>query len=94
MTLDELKQIDRNTLTVAEVAKFLHLDPQLIRDQASSEPRYLGFPICKAGHSWKIPKAGFIAWFTGQLPVMQVVSSNQLFRGFEQMGLVEESDAN
>ena len=89
MTLDELQRIDSNVLTVKQVAEFLRLDPQLIRDQAGEEPRYLGFPICKAGKSWKIPKLGFIAWVLGQVPIMQVVSSNQLFRGFEQMGIAE-----
>ena len=87
MTLAELESIDRNTLTVQEVAKFLGLSPQLIRDQASRDPRFLGFPICQAGHSWKIPKLGFINWYKGQMPIMQVVSSNKLFKEFEQMGL-------
>ena len=92
MTFEELQRIDRNTLTVKEVSEFLGLSPQLIRDQASRDPKYLGFPICQAGHSWKIPKMGFIAWVMGQIPIMQIVSSNRLFKGFEQMGLAEGSD--
>ena len=94
MTFEELQQIDGNLLTVKQVSEFLNCDPQLIRDQAEREPRYLGFPISKIGHSYKIPKMGFLAWVRGQIPIMQVVSSNQLFRGFEQMGLSEGSDAN
>ena len=94
MTFEELQRIDRNTLTVKEVSEFLGLSPQLIRDQASRDPRLLGFPICQAGHSWKIPRLGFITWILGQQPVMQVVSSNQLFKGFEMMGFSERSDVS
>lgn len=94
MTLEELQRIDSNILTVKQVSEFLNCDPQLIRDQAEREPKYLGFPISKIGHSYKIPKLGFVAWVLGQIPVMQVVSSNQLFRGFEQMGLTEGSGSN
>ena len=60
MTLEELKETEGNVLTVKQVAEFLGKDPQVIRDQAEREPKYLGFPICKAGHSYCIPKTGFI----------------------------------
>ena len=70
MTLAEMENLDRNTLTVKEVAEFLGKDPQVIRDQAEREPKYLGFPICKAGHSYCIPRLGFIAWVKGLQPIM------------------------
>lgn len=70
MTLAELENIDCNTLTVKQVADFLGKDPQVIRDQAEREPKYLGFPICKAGHSYCVPKAGFINWYTGRTPII------------------------
>lgn len=70
MTLDELERIEGNVLTVKQVAQFLGKDPQVIRDQADAEPKYLGFPICKAGHSYCIPKAGFLNWYRGMTPVM------------------------
>lgn len=70
MTLDDLKAMTCNTLTVKQVAEFLCKDPQVIRDQAEREPRYLGFPICKAGHSYCIPRIGFINWYTGQTPMI------------------------
>ena len=69
MTLSELEQMTTNTLTVKQVAEFLQKDPQVIRDQAEREPRCLGFPICKAGHSYCIPRIGFIAWVKGLQPV-------------------------
>lgn len=65
MTLADIESMDSNTLTVKQVAEFLGKDPQVIRDQAEREPKYLGFPICKAGHSYSIPRIGFINWVTG-----------------------------
>ena len=87
MTLAEIEAMTCNTLSVKQVAEFLGKDPQLIRDQASREPRYLGFPICQAGHSWCIPRIGFLNWYKGLTPIMEVVSSNELFKMFERCGL-------
>jgi len=70
MTLKEIEELDSNTLTVKQVAEFLGKDPQVIRDQAEREPKYLGFPICKAGHSYTIPRLGFINWFKGMTPML------------------------
>lgn len=87
MTLKEIESLDRDFLTVAEVAGCIHCEPQLIRDEATKTPKYLGFPISKVGHSFKIPKEGFVNWAKGMIPVMQIVSSNELFRSFEKNGL-------
>lgn len=65
MTLADIESMDSNTLTVKQVAEFLGKDPQTIRDQAEREQKHLGFPICKAGHSYTIPRIGFINWVTG-----------------------------
>jgi len=70
MTVEELESMTCNTLTVKQVAEFLGKDPQVIRDQAEREPKYLGFPICKAGHSYCIPRIGFINWVRGMTPVI------------------------
>ena len=70
MTLADIEQMTCNTLTVKQVATFLGKDPQVIRDQAEREPKYLGFPICKAGRSYSIPRIGFIAWAKGMTPVI------------------------
>ena len=70
MTLADIESMTSNTLTVKQVAEFLGKDPQVIRDQAEREPRYLGFPICKAGHSWCIPRIGFITWVKGMTPIL------------------------
>ena len=73
MTLAELESMECNTLTVRQVAEFLGKDPQIIRDQAEREPRFLGFPICKAGHSYCIPRIGFIAWVKGMVPIIAYI---------------------
>lgn len=70
MTLQELEAVEGNVLTVKQVAEFLGKDPQIIRDQAEREPKHLGFPICKAGHSYCIPKDGFINWYKGMTPMI------------------------
>ena len=87
MTIEQIEAMDCNVLPVKVVAEFLGCDAQLIRDEASKTPKYLGFPIAKVGHSYKIPKEGFLNWVRGFIPVMQIVSSNELFRSFERSGL-------
>ena len=77
MTLSELEAMDCNVLTVKQVAEFLGKDPQIIRDQAEREPKYLGFPICKAGHSYCIPRMGFIAWVTGKTPIIAYINEKE-----------------
>ena len=74
MTIEELEAMDSNVLTVKQVAEFLGKDPQTIRDQAEREPKYLGFPICKAGHSWCVPRLGFICWVKGMTPVIAYIT--------------------
>ena len=87
MTIAEIEKLDRDFLTVQEVSECIHCEPQLIRDEAKKDPKFLGFPISKIGHSYKIPREGFVNWAKGMIPVMQVVSSNELFRSFERSGI-------
>ena len=75
MTVQEMEDMTCNTLTVAQVAEFLGKDPQVIRDQAEREPKYLGFPICKAGRSYCIPRLGFLAWVKGMIPVIAMITN-------------------
>ena len=72
MKIEDIEAMDCNMLTVKQVAEFMKCDPQLIRDQAEREPKYLGFPISKIRHSYKIPRLGFIAWVKGNIPVVVV----------------------
>ena len=69
-SIEDIECMDCNVLTVKFVADFLGKDPQVIRDQAERDPRFLGFPICKAGHSYCIPRIGFINWYKGMTPIL------------------------
>lgn len=70
MTLKEIEALDKDFLTVAEVAGCLHADPQVVRDQAQTCPRFLGFNISQFGHAFRIPRLAFIAWAKGEIPQM------------------------
>lgn len=72
MRLAEIEMLDRDFLTVAEVASCIKCDPQSVRDQAEMNPQYLGFNIAKIGHSYKIPRLAFVAWMKGQIPIVAV----------------------
>ena len=74
MTLAEIEKLDRDYLTVAEVASCLHYDAQIVRDQAERDPKFLGFNISKCGHSFKIPRLAFIAWMKGEIPIIAIHS--------------------
>lgn len=60
MTLDDIRKIDREFLTPAQVAEVLGCDPQGIRVWARQRPEGLGFPVCLVGSRIKIPKVPFL----------------------------------
>lgn len=60
ITLDNLKNIDRDCLTAAQVAPVIGADPSMIRWQAHHEREALGFPVIVIGTRIKIPKIPFI----------------------------------
>ena len=66
MTLDDLRKIDREFLTPAQVAEILGCDPQGIRVWARQRPEGLGFPVCIVGSRTKIPRRAFVAWMEGK----------------------------
>lgn len=66
MTLDDIKAIDREFLTPAQVAEVLGCDPQGIRVWARQRPEGLGFPVCLVGSRIKIPRRAFVAWMDGK----------------------------
>lgn len=70
MRLSEIENLDRDFLTVKEVAECMKCEPQLIRDQAEANPKFLGFSISKFGHAFRIPRLAFVAWMKGETPVM------------------------
>lgn len=66
MSLDDLKRIDREFLTPAQVAEVLGCDPHGIRVWARQRPEGLGFPVCVVGSRTKIPKRPFIQFMEGK----------------------------
>ena len=66
MTLDDIKAIDREFLTPAQVAEILNCSAHGIRIWARQTPEQLGFPVCVIGHRTKIPRRAFIAWMEGK----------------------------
>ena len=66
MTLSEIKQLDRETVTPADIADLLGCDPQAIRVTARTKPELLGFPVVVVGHRTKIPRQAFIDFWEGR----------------------------
>ena len=60
MTLDDIKSMDRETITPAIAAAVIGCDPQGIRIAAHEEPQSLGFPVMVMGSRTKIPRRAFI----------------------------------
>lgn len=65
MTLDDVRQLDKATLTPAEAAAVLGVSPQLLRIQARQQPERLGFPVTVIGRRVLIPRLAFIAAMEG-----------------------------
>ena len=60
MTLQDIENMQKPTLDIAEVASVLDSWPQTLRCQAQEDPRKLGFPVIVQGSRVKIPRLGFI----------------------------------
>ena len=60
MRAADLISIDRDWLTVAQVAAVMGCDPDTIRGQARTCPELLGFPVSCQGKMVKIPKLPFL----------------------------------
>lgn len=60
MTLDDLKRLDREFLTPAQVAEVLNCSAQGVRIWSRQRPEQLGFPVCIIGSRIKIPRRPFL----------------------------------
>ena len=67
MTIQDLKELDKDILTPGDIAPILGCDPNVIRFQAKQDIKQLGFPASKIGTRIKIPRLAFIKWFEGEL---------------------------
>ena len=62
MTLKELRELEREYLTAAQIAGVLGSDPQTIRVAARVDPQRLGFPVVVIGSRVKIPRVPFLRY--------------------------------
>lgn len=60
MTLTEIINSTKETLTPGDVAPVLNCDPHSIRVQARDCPERLGFPVVRVGSRTKIPRQQFL----------------------------------
>ena len=65
MTIQDIKNMDKEILTPGDVAPVLGCDPNIIRFQAKQDISQLGFPAAKIGSRIKIPRLAFVKWFEG-----------------------------
>lgn len=63
MTIQDIKNMDKEILTPGDIAPILNCDPNVIRLQAAKDIKALGFPASKIGTRVKIPRRAFINWF-------------------------------
>lgn len=66
MTLNEIRNLDREYLVPREVAPILGCDPQDVRVAAKQRPELLGFNVAVVGSRVKIPRLAFIRWMEGE----------------------------
>lgn len=60
MTLEDIKDIDREFLLPREVAEILKCDPHTVRVWARQRPESMGFPVIVVGSRVKIPRLPFL----------------------------------
>lgn len=65
MTLEDIKNLDREFLTPAQVADILRCDQQDLRVTARQRPDLIGFNFTFVGTRMKIPRRAFIRWVEG-----------------------------
>ena len=67
MTEQEIRSSTKPMLTCHDIAKCVGIANTRIRAQAQKDASKLGFPVCAAGNSVRIPRRAFIAWLDGNL---------------------------
>lgn len=60
MTINDIKQSDKDILTCADVSEVLKCDPYTLHVQAQQRPDMLGFPVICVGNRVKIPRKSFL----------------------------------
>lgn len=65
MTLAEVKSTNRTYLTMNDIGTLVGIRPDTLLWQARQDPKLLGFPVCVAGDTVRIPKGAFLDWLLG-----------------------------
>lgn len=65
MTVSELRKIPRTYLTTTDIGTLIGIRPDTLSHQARTDPSRLGFPVCVAGDTVRIPKWAFLDWLLG-----------------------------
>ena len=66
MTIEDIRNSDKEILTPGVISPILECDPNIIRRQAKEDIKQLGFPASKIGSRIKIPRKAFIDWYEGK----------------------------
>ena len=65
MTIEEIKNSSRTYLTVCDIGKIVGIRPDKLRYQALTDSTKLGFPVCVADKTVRIPRVAFLTWMNG-----------------------------
>ena len=66
MTLEEVRQSNRDCLTAVDIAPIVGAGPVTIRAWARECPEKLGFPVIVLGSRVRIPRLAFLRFFEGE----------------------------
>lgn len=66
MTMNDIRQSDKDILTPSDIADVMGSHPQTIIISAREHPEMIGYPFAFHGNRMKIPRIGFINWFDGK----------------------------
>lgn len=65
MTIADIKSMPRTYLTMNDICTLIGIRPDTLLFQARTDPSRLGFPVCVAGDTVRIPKGAFLDWLLG-----------------------------
>ena len=65
MTVAEVKALDRTYLTMSDIGTLIGIRPDTLLWQARKDSSSLGFPVCVAGDTVRVPKGAFLDWLLG-----------------------------
>lgn len=65
MTIEDIRNSDKTSLTISDIGRVVGIRPDKLRYQALTDASKLGFPICVAEKTVRVPRLGFLAWLDG-----------------------------